>query len=82
MFFKGTEKRPTTLTISETLDAVGGEYNAFTSKEMTGFWAKVDKKHFDIALDWLADILLNSKFDKDEIEREKIHNIVNELLNA
>jgi len=71
MFFKGTEKRPTTLKISETLDSVGGEYNAFTSKEMTGFWAKVDKKHFDIALDWLADILLNSKFDKDEIEREK-----------
>lgn len=71
MFFKGTEKRPTTLAISETLDAVGGEYNAFTSKEMTGYWAKVDKKHFDIALDWLADILLNSKFDAEEIEREK-----------
>jgi len=71
MFFKGTKKRPSTLKISETLDSVGGEYNAFTSKEVTGFWAKVDKKHSDIALDWIADIFLNSKFDGKEIEREK-----------
>jgi predicted Zn-dependent peptidase len=71
MFFKGTEKRPSTLKISETLDSVGGEYNAFTSKEVTGFWAKVDKKHSDVALDWISDIFLNSKFDKKEIEREK-----------
>ena len=42
MFFKGTKKRPNTLNISETLDAVGGEYNAFTSKEVTGFYAKRD----------------------------------------
>ena len=43
MFFKGTKKRPDTLSISETLDSVGGEYNAFTSKEITGFWAKLIK---------------------------------------
>ena len=71
MFFKGTKKRPTTLKISETLDSVGGEYNAFTSKEITGFWAKVDKRHFNVALDWISDIFLNSKFDNKEIEREK-----------
>jgi predicted Zn-dependent peptidase len=71
MFFKGTEKRPSTLDISETLDSVGGEYNAFTSKEVTGYWAKVDKRHSDIALDWISDIFLNSKFDEAEIEREK-----------
>ena len=71
MFFKGTEKRPNTLDISETLDSVGGEYNAFTSKEVTGYWAKVDKKHSDVALDWITDIFLNSKFDAEEIEREK-----------
>jgi len=71
MFFKGTLKRPTTLSISETLDSVGGEYNAFTSKEVTGFWAKVDKKHADIALDWISDIFLNSQFDEKEMEREK-----------
>ena len=71
MFFKGTKKRPNTLKISETLDMVGGEYNAFTSKEVTGFWAKVDKKHSDVALDWISDIFLNSKFDEKEMEREK-----------
>jgi len=71
MFFKGTKKRPNTLKISEILDSVGGNYNAFTSKEVTGFWAKVDKKHSDIALDWISDIFLNSKFDEKEIQREK-----------
>jgi len=71
MFFKGTQKRPTTLDISETLDNIGGEYNAFTGNEITGYWAKVDKKHADIALDWISDIFLNSKFDEAEIEREK-----------
>ena len=71
MFFKGTQKRPDTLQISETLDSVGGVYNAFTSKEVTGYWAKVDKRHADIALDWIFDIFLNSKFDAGEMEREK-----------
>jgi len=71
MFFKGTTKRPNTLRISETLDSVGGEYNAFTSKEVTGFWAKVDKRHADVALDWISDIFLNSKFDEKEMEKEK-----------
>lgn len=71
MFFKGTKKRPNTLAISETLDMIGGQYNAFTSKEVTGFWAKVDKKHVDIALDWISDMFLNSKFDPEELEREK-----------
>ncbi len=71
MFFKGTKKRPTTLKISETLDEIGGQYNAFTSKEVTGFWAKVDKKHADVALDWISDIFLNSKFDEQEMEKEK-----------
>jgi predicted Zn-dependent peptidase len=71
MFFKGTKKRPTTLAISEVLDRVGGRYNAFTSKEFTGYWAKVGEEHLDLALDWVADILLNSKFDGAEIERER-----------
>lgn len=71
MFFKGTQKRPDTLSISETLDRIGGQYNAFTSKEVTGFWAKVDKRHIDVALDWISDMFLNSKFDKEELEREK-----------
>jgi len=71
MFFKGTKKRSNTLKISETIDAVGGKYNAFTSKEMTGFWVKVEKSSVDIALDWIFDIFLNSKFEEKEIEREK-----------
>ncbi len=71
MFFKGTKKRPTTLKIAETLDKVGGAYNAFTSKEFTGYWAKVDWKHLDLALDWVSDIFLNSKFEEKEIKREK-----------
>jgi len=71
MFFKGTKKRPNTLAISEALDRVGGKYNAFTDTEMTGYWAKVDGQHGELALDWVSDILLNSKFDAAEINREK-----------
>lgn len=71
MFFKGTKKRPDTLTISETLDRIGGQYNAFTSKEVTGFWAKVDKQHTDVALDWISDMFLHSKFEEQEIQRER-----------
>ena len=71
MFFKGTKKRPTTLKIAETLDRVGGDYNAFTSKEFTGYWAKVESKYLDLALDWVSDIFLNSKLEKKEIKREK-----------
>jgi predicted Zn-dependent peptidase len=71
MFFKGTKKRPSTLDVAETLDRVGGEYSAFTGKEYTGYYAKVDAKHLDLALDWVSDIFLNSKLDPKEIEREK-----------
>ncbi|MFZ5559263.1 MAG: M16 family metallopeptidase [Patescibacteria group bacterium] len=71
MFFKGTKKRPNTLAIAETLDRVGGEYNAFTDKEITGYWAKVASKHLDLALDWVSDIFLNSKLEEQEIEKEK-----------
>lgn len=71
MFFKGTNKRPTSLSISEELDAIGGEYNAFTFKDKTGYYAKADAKHVEIALDVVSDIFLNSKIDSSEIEREK-----------
>lgn len=71
MFFKGTKKRPTTLKVAETLDKIGGAYNAFTGKEFTGFWAKVEKSHLDLALDWVSDIFLNSKLEAKEIKREK-----------
>lgn len=71
MFFKGTKKRPNTLKIAETLDKIGGIYNAFTSKEFTGYWAKVDSGHFDLALDWVSDILFDSKFEEKEINKER-----------
>ncbi len=71
LFFKGTKKRPSTRYIAETLDRIGGEYNAFTSQEYTGFYAKVAGQHLPVALDWISDILLNSKFAEEEVEREK-----------
>ena len=71
MYFKGTKKRPTTINIAETLDKVGGIYNAFTSEEYTGYFAKVAALHFDLALDWVADIFLNSTLPEKEIEKEK-----------
>ncbi|MCG2690037.1 insulinase family protein [Candidatus Parcubacteria bacterium] len=71
LFFKGTKKRSTALKIAETLDRVGGSYNAFTSKEMTGYWAKVSAEHLDLALDFVSDIFLNSKLEQKEIAKEK-----------
>jgi len=71
MFFKGTKKRPKTKDIAETLDAVGGEYNAYTSQESTAYFAKVDKEHIRLALDVVSDIYLNSKLDAKEIEKER-----------
>lgn len=71
MMFKGTKKRPTALHISEELDAIGGEFNAFTSKDVTVYYAKTDSKHLKTALDVIADIYLNSKLDSLEIEKEK-----------
>jgi predicted Zn-dependent peptidase len=72
MFFKGTTKRPTPQEVVEVIDKVGGEFNAFTGKEYTGYYAKVDKTHLETAVDWVSDMLLNPIMDKTEIEREKI----------
>jgi predicted Zn-dependent peptidase len=71
MFFKGTERRPTAKDIAAEVDAIGGEFNAFTSKEYTGYYVKCAAEHRDVALDVLVDMLRHSKFDADEIEREK-----------
>ncbi len=71
MLFKGTKKYPSTLKLVEPLDKIGGRYNAFTGREYTGYWAKVDAGHLDVALDWVADIYLNSKIAQEEINREK-----------
>jgi len=71
MFFKGTKKRPTAMAISAELDGVGGEYNAFTGKEYTGYYVKVDASKLELAMDVVSDMLLNSKLEPEEIEREK-----------
>jgi len=71
MFFKGTERRPTARLVSGAIDAIGGQLNAFTSKEYTGYFVRCAAESRDIALDVIVDMLRNSKFDPDEIEREK-----------
>jgi len=71
MFFKGTKKRPDKMKIAETMDRIGGIYNAFTGEDYTGYFAKVEASHFTLALDWVSDIFLNSTLPKKEIVREK-----------
>jgi predicted Zn-dependent peptidase len=71
MFFKGTERRPSARQIAGEIDAIGGEFNAFTGKESTTYYVKCAADHRDIALDVVVDMLRNSRFAKEEIEREK-----------
>jgi predicted Zn-dependent peptidase len=71
MFFKGTERRPSARDIAGEIDAIGGEFNAFTGKETTTYYVKCAAEHRDVALDVLVDMLRNSRFDASEIEREK-----------
>ena len=71
MFFKGTERRPAAKDIAAEIDNLGAEFNAFTGKEYTGYFVKAAAEHRDAALDVLVDMLRFSKFDPEEIEREK-----------
>lgn len=71
MFFKGTKNRPTTKEIAEAIDNIGGEFNAFTGEEYTGFYVKVAATQLPTGMDVVADILLNPLFPAEEIERER-----------
>lgn len=71
MLFKGTPKRPSPELIAEQIEGVGGILNAYTSREQTGYWAKVPSTHFAHAFDVISDMLRNSLFDADELERER-----------
>src|ERR1700722_2988544 len=71
MAFKGTDKRPTAMDISSLIDGMGGEFNAFTGKETTGYYIKSAKDKLETSVDVLSDMLLHSKFDPEEIEKEK-----------
>lgn len=69
MLFKGTEKR-TSKDIAEEMDLIGGQLNAYTSKEYTCFYSRVLDIHLNKALDILCDMLFNSKFEQDDIDKE------------
>ncbi len=69
--FKGTTKRRKSIDIARELDSLGAQYNAFTSQEFTGYYAKSDAKHFDTVLDVVSDVYQNSLFPAEEIEKEK-----------
>lgn len=71
MAFKGTQKRPTALDIAGIIDGVGGEFNAFTGKETTGYYVKSAASHVELCIDLLSDMLTHSLLDAKEIEKEK-----------
>ena len=71
MAFKGTKNRPSALDISVLIDGIGGEMNAFTGKESTGYYIKSASDHINLSMDVLSDMLHNSLFDEKEIEKEK-----------
>ena len=83
MMFKGTEKR-SAKDIAEEMDAMGGQINAYTTKEYTAYYTRTLDKHFDHALDVLSDMLLHSKFDDTDIvkEREVIEEEIDMYLDA
>lgn len=70
MFFKGTEKRTAKQIVGD-IENVGGQINAYTSKEATCYYVKALNTHLDLSLDVISDMLLHSKFDPEEIEKEK-----------
>ncbi len=71
LFFKGTKKHPSPQEIASILESVGAHFNAFTTKEFTGFYVTAASDKLDLILDVLSDVLLNSLFEKNEIERER-----------
>ena len=70
MLFKGTERR-SARQIAEEMDAVGGQMNAFTSKECTCYYSKVVDEHLPLAIDVLCDMLIHSTFDTVELNKER-----------
>jgi predicted Zn-dependent peptidase len=78
MMFKGTEKR-SAKQIADDMDAVGGQINAFTSKEHTCYYARTLDTHFDVMLDVLTDMFFRSRFDENELKKET--NVILEEIN-
>lgn len=71
LMFKGTTRRPQTIDISKELDRYGAQYNAYTGKDLTGYWVKIAGKQLPVAIDVLHDMTFHSTFDATEMEREK-----------
>ncbi len=71
LIFKGTPTLPTSKEISTAIEGVGGIINGSTDKELTAYWAKVARPHFNLALNVLVDIFRNSKLEPSEVERER-----------
>lgn len=71
MAFKGSKKFPNSFTISSTIEGLGGAFNAFTSKDHTGYWIKATNAHFPTVIDVISDMVLNPLLVAEEIEREK-----------
>ncbi|HEY4528387.1 MAG TPA: pitrilysin family protein [Candidatus Paceibacterota bacterium] len=71
MCFKGTTKRPTALDIAREMDSMGAYNNAFTMNELTGYYAKAEKKHFNKILEVLSDMYLNPVFPQEDLEKER-----------
>lgn len=71
MLFEGTQHRKSSTIIATEIEKLGGDLNAYTSNERTAFFIKVPKKHFDVALDIISDLIQNPLFDKNSIEKER-----------
>ena len=71
MLFKGTKNRPNALSISEELEAEGADYNAFTGKDYTSFYVKIAAKEQGRAFDILSDMLFNSVFNPEDLNKER-----------
>ncbi len=71
MMFKGTKERKTSQILTREIDRLGAAYNAFTSKEYTGYYIKTGAEYTELSLDILSDMLFNSVFDAKEMEKEK-----------
>ena len=70
MLFKGTDTRSAE-DIAQTIDSIGGQMDAFTSKEYAGYYLKVLDEHVPLAVDVLSDIVMRPAFAEEDIEREK-----------
>lgn len=69
--FKGTERRPTPQEIFQVIDGIGGTINAATDRELTVFYSKVARPHFELSLDVLADLVRRPLLEPEELEKER-----------